>query len=73
MNVSYDPVEKCWKAGEFSAIKSNANYYQAAFHSRLAGKLKDLGYGIEREGKSFRLTGMDAKDRSGRGTDPCGG
>jgi conjugative relaxase-like TrwC/TraI family protein len=60
MNLSYDWVEKCWKAGEFSAIKRDATYYQAAFHARLAGKLKDLGYGIEREGKSFRLTGMDA-------------
>lgn len=60
MNLSYDSVENCWKAGEFSAIKRDATYYQAAFHSRLAGKLKDLGYGVEREGKSFRLTGMDA-------------
>jgi conjugative relaxase-like TrwC/TraI family protein len=60
MNLSYDSVEKCWKAGEFSAIKRDATYYQAAFHSRLAGKLNDLGYGIEREGKSFRLSGMDA-------------
>ena len=60
MNVSYDSVENCWKAGEFSAIKRDATYYQAAFHSRLAGKLKDLGYGIEREGKSFRLTGIEA-------------
>jgi conjugative relaxase-like TrwC/TraI family protein len=60
MNLSYDSVEKCWKAGEFGAIKRDATYYQAAFHARLAGKLKDLGYGIEREGKSFRLAGMDA-------------
>ena len=60
MNMSYDSVEKCWKAGEFSAIKRDANYYQSAFHARLAGKLKDLGYGIERDCKSFRLTGMDA-------------
>ncbi len=61
MNVSYDSVENCWKAGEFSAIKRDANYYQSAFHARLAGKLKDLGYGVEREGKSFRLTGIDAE------------
>ncbi len=60
MNLSYDAVEGCWKAGEFSAIKRDATYYQAAFHARLAGKLKDLGYGIERDGKSFRLTGIDS-------------
>lgn len=59
MNLSYDVVEDCWKAGEFSAIKRDAVYYQAAFHARLAGKLKDLGYGIERDGKSFRLAGVD--------------
>ncbi len=59
MNLSYDSVEDCWKAGEFSAIKRDAVYYQAAFHSRLAGKLSDLGYGIERDGKSFRLLGID--------------
>ena len=50
MNLSFDPVEKCWKAGEFSAIKRDATYYQAAFHARLATKLSDLGYGIERDG-----------------------
>ena len=59
MNLSYDAVENCWKAGEFSAIKRDAVYYQAAFHSRLAGKLTDLGYGVERDGKSFRLLGID--------------
>ncbi len=59
MNLSYDSVEDCWKAGEFSAIKRDATYYQAAFHARLAGKLKDMGYGIERDGKSFRLAGID--------------
>jgi conjugative relaxase-like TrwC/TraI family protein len=60
MNVSYDAVEDSWKAGEFSAIKRDATYYQAAFLSRLADKLKELSYGIERDGKSFRLAGIDA-------------
>ena len=59
MNLSYDSVEDQWKAGEFSAIKRDATYYRAAFHARLAGKLSDLGYGIERDGKSFRLRGID--------------
>jgi conjugative relaxase-like TrwC/TraI family protein len=59
MNLSYDPVEECWKAGEFGSIKRDATYYQAAFHARLAGKLTDLGYGVERDGKSFKLAGVD--------------
>jgi conjugative relaxase-like TrwC/TraI family protein len=59
MNMSYDAEEACWKAGEFSAIKREATYYQSAFHARLAGKLSELGYSIERDGKSFRLRGID--------------
>ena len=52
-------VEGCFKAGEFSAIKRDANYYQAAFHTRLAGKIQELGYVVERDGRSFRLKGID--------------
>ena len=59
MNMSYDAQEECWKAGEFSAIKLNAQYYQSVFHQKLEDKLRGLGYGIEREGKSFRLTGIE--------------
>ena len=59
MNLSYDANEGCWKAGEFSAIKRDATYYQAAFHARLGMKLSELGYAVERDGKSFRLGGID--------------
>jgi hypothetical protein len=58
-NATYDPVEDKWKAAQFSNLVRDKGYYQAAFHSRLAGKLADLGYGIERDGKSFRLLGID--------------
>ena len=58
-NASYDAVEEKWKAGEFSRIKSDAAYYQSAFHARLAGRLSGLGYGIEKDGKSFSLVGID--------------
>jgi conjugative relaxase-like TrwC/TraI family protein len=54
------PEENKWKAAEFSNLVRDKGYYQAAFHSRLAGKrLSDLGYGIERDGNSFRLAGID--------------
>jgi len=33
-------------------------YYQDLFHSRFSARLKALGYGIERDGKSFRLAGI---------------
>jgi conjugative relaxase-like TrwC/TraI family protein len=58
-NATFDPVEERWKAGEFEHLVRDKGYYQAAFHSRLAEKLSNLGYGIERDGKSFRLAGID--------------
>lgn len=58
-NASFDPVEERWKAGEFGAIVRDKGYYQAAFHSRFAEKLAALGYGVERDGNSFRLAGID--------------
>jgi conjugative relaxase-like TrwC/TraI family protein len=58
-NATFDPIEERWKAGEFSNLVRDKGYYQAAFHSRLAGKLTKLGYGIERDGTSFKLAGID--------------
>jgi conjugative relaxase-like TrwC/TraI family protein len=58
-NATFDPVEEKWKAGEFSSLIANKGYYQAAFHSRLSERLARLGYGIERDGNSFRLAGID--------------
>jgi conjugative relaxase-like TrwC/TraI family protein len=58
LNATFDPVEKQWKAIELGEVVRDKGYYQAAFHSRLAGRLKDLGYGIEKDGNSFRLAGI---------------
>jgi conjugative relaxase-like TrwC/TraI family protein len=57
-NATYDTVEDKWKAAQFSNLVRDKGYYQAAFHSRLAENLADIGYGIERDGNSFRLAGM---------------
>jgi conjugative relaxase-like TrwC/TraI family protein len=57
-NATFDPEEDKWKAGEFSNLVRDKGYYQAAFHSRLAERLLGLGYGIERDGNSFRLAGI---------------
>ena len=59
LNATYDPAEHRWKAGQFEALVREKGYYQASFHNRLAGKLAALGYGIERDGNSFRLAGID--------------
>jgi conjugative relaxase-like TrwC/TraI family protein len=58
-NATWDPEEEKWKAAQFSNLVRDRGYYQASFHSRLAQRLKGLGYGIERDGKSFRLAGID--------------
>lgn len=58
-NATFDPVEERWKAAQFGNIVRDKGYYQAAFHARLAGHLRELGYGIERDGNSFRLAGID--------------
>jgi conjugative relaxase-like TrwC/TraI family protein len=59
INASFDPVEQRWKAGQFETLVRDKGYYQAAFHSRLSKKMAELGYGIERDGKSFKLAGID--------------
>jgi conjugative relaxase-like TrwC/TraI family protein len=58
-NATFDPVEKRWKAIQLGDIVRDKGYYQAAFHARLASKLKGLGYGIEKDGNSFKLAGID--------------
>ncbi len=58
INATFDPVEKRWKAIQLGNIVRDKGYYQAAFHARLASKLKDLGYGIEKDGTSFKLAGI---------------
>lgn len=58
-NATFDPVEKRWKAIQLSEAFRDKGYYQAAFHARLAANLKDLGYGIERDGKSFTIAGIN--------------
>lgn len=58
LNATYDTAEDRWKAVDISGLYRDKGYYQAAYHSRLAGKLKAMGYGIERDGHSFRLKGI---------------
>jgi hypothetical protein len=58
-NATFDSVENRWKAIQLGDIVRDKGYYQAAFPCRLASKLKDLGYGIEKDGNSFKLAGID--------------
>ncbi len=57
-NATYDPVEEKWKAGQFGDIKRDAEYYEAAFHARLAKKIGELGYGVGRSGDWWEIKGL---------------
>ncbi len=59
-NATWDNVEQQWKAGQFRDLKRDAPYWQAAFRARLAGKLQDLGYVIERKRDDFEICGVPA-------------
>ncbi len=57
-NTTWDDTEERWKAGQFRELKRDAPYFQAAFRVRLAGKLQDLGFGINRKRDDFEIEGM---------------
>ena len=57
-NATYDPVEEKWKAGQFGDIKRDAEYYEAAFHARLAKKVGELGYAVGRSGDWWEIMGL---------------
>ena len=57
-NATWDSTESCWKAGEFVDLKRDAPFHQAAFDARLAVKLRDLGYDVERRGTGWEIAGV---------------
>src|SRR5271157_471626 len=64
-NTTWDEEERRWKAGQFRELKRDAPYFQAAFRVRLAGKLQELGFGVERKRDDFEIAGIP-KDVLGR-------
>ncbi len=64
-NTTWDEEERRWKAGQFSELKRDAPYFQAAFRVRLANRLQDLGFGVERKRDDFEIAGIP-KDVLGR-------
>jgi len=57
-NSVYDDLEEKWKAGQFGDLKRDAPFFEAYFHARLASKLVELGYEIERRGKSWEISSV---------------
>ncbi|MCA9063754.1 MAG: relaxase domain-containing protein [Planctomycetaceae bacterium] len=61
-NATFDQQEGKFKAVQFRDLKRDANYYEARFHSRLALALRtELGYSIERKGKSWDIAEIPAE------------
>lgn len=58
MNATWDAVEAQWKAGDFMRIKRDASYYQAVYHTRLAGELQKLGFSVRATNKAFEIEGI---------------
>ncbi len=59
-NQTFDPHEQQWKAVFSRELKRDAPYYEAAFHARLARRLRGLGYDVERRGKGWDLAATPA-------------
>jgi conjugative relaxase-like TrwC/TraI family protein len=59
-NTTWDQEEKRWKAGQFADIKRDSPYFQAAFRVRLANRLQDIGFGVERKRDDFEIAGIPA-------------
>ena len=64
-NTTWDEEERRWKAGQFRELKRDAPYFQAAFRVRLANRLQDLGFGVERKRDDFEIAGIQ-RDVLGR-------
>lgn len=57
-NTTWDQEEERWKAGQFRELKRDAPYFQAAFRVRLANRLQDIGFGVERKRDDFEIAGI---------------
>lgn len=55
MNATFDAEENRWKAGQFRDLKRDARYFEASCHARLAKRLNEIGYAVERRGKDWDL------------------
>lgn len=57
-NTTWDETESRWKAGQFAGLKRDAPYFEALFHSRLAGSLEALGLDVQRTRRGWELAAI---------------
>lgn len=58
-NVTFDPQENRWKAAQIGNLKRDAPYFEAAFHSRMARKMEELGISTVRTRTGWEIAGLD--------------
>lgn len=58
MNTTYHARHERFQACEIYDIHRSAPYYQAAFDARMANKMGELGYAVERTYKGWELVGV---------------
>jgi conjugative relaxase-like TrwC/TraI family protein len=58
MNLTFDGVEKKWKAVQMRDKKENASYYQSIFNSTLANRFQNLGLTVRKTPENFDLAGI---------------
>ena len=59
LNTTWNESAGRFQAGEFGAVKQSASYYEAAFDARMAMKMRELGYKVERRGLSWEVRGIE--------------
>lgn len=69
-NVTKDPHEGRWKAGQFGDLKRDAPYFEAMCYSNLSRKIEELGLEVERVRGGWEIAGVGkaALDRFSRRT-----
>ena len=69
-NMTSERRSQMLESRQFRDLKQDGPYFTTAFRVRLADKLQDLGFGVEREGDDFEVAGIpsDVLDRFSRRT-----
>lgn len=58
-NLTFDSQEQRWKAAQIGDIKRDAPYFEAMFHSRMARRMEELGYPVERVKSGWEVRGFE--------------
>jgi conjugative relaxase-like TrwC/TraI family protein len=58
-NLTFDSQEQRWKAAQVGDIKRDAPYFEAVFHSRMARRMEELGYPVERVKAGWEVKGFE--------------